>query len=257
MEKAVVVRLLLVGVMVIFQLTLVAKTFAQATALGVATYIAIPEKNIPDGSIISFSGKGYFISRNPYDTLVVGVVSRSPAMALSEEGQKDAYPVITSGTVNVRVTSANGAIKAGDTITTSATPGVGMKATKSGYAIGIAQQNYNSKSIGLIQVTLNMHYGYVNRSIGNSIFEIFKIGEVAGSESPTVVFKYVISAIIVILSFVLGFFSFGRIAALGVEAIGRNPLAARMIQVGIALNVVITVSIIASGFVISYLVLRF
>jgi F0F1-type ATP synthase membrane subunit c/vacuolar-type H+-ATPase subunit K len=61
---------------------------------------------------------------------------------------------------------------------------------------------------------------------------------------------------VVILSFILGFISFGRIANTGVEALGRNPLAGKMIQFGIFLNVLITISIVIAGFALAYFVLR-
>jgi hypothetical protein len=79
---------------------------------------------------------------------------------------------------------------------------------------------------------------------------------VATTEEPTVVFKYFLAGMILLLSFVIGFFSFGRIANTGIEALGRNPLAAKIIQLGIMLNVLITVAIIGSGLVMAYFVLR-
>jgi len=53
----------------------------------------------------------------------------------------------------------------------------------------------------------------------------------------------------------LGFVAFGRVAGRGVEALGRNPLAARVIQLGIFLNVFITVAIIAAGILVAILIL--
>ncbi|HRN96392.1 MAG TPA: hypothetical protein PLD54_03025, partial [Candidatus Levybacteria bacterium] len=76
------------------------------------------------------------------------------------------------------------------------------------------------------------------------------------TEEPTTVFKYFLAGLIMVLAFVIGFFSFGRIANTGIEALGRNPLASRMIQLGIMLNVLITVAIIASGLVMAYFVIR-
>jgi F0F1-type ATP synthase membrane subunit c/vacuolar-type H+-ATPase subunit K len=70
------------------------------------------------------------------------------------------------------------------------------------------------------------------------------------------VFKYFIAALIVFASFFFGFYIFGRVAGKGVEALGRNPLASKMIEMGIVMNVVITVVIILSGLGLALVILR-
>ena len=59
----------------------------------------------------------------------------------------------------------------------------------------------------------------------------------------------------VVASFVFGILHFGKMAKSGVEALGRNPLAAKTIQFGILLNVLIAIVIMALGLGIAYLVL--
>src|SRR3989338_11071483 len=59
--------------------------------------------------------------------------------------------------------------------------------------------------------------------------------------------KYIIAGIVVLASFLTGFFTFSRSVANGVEAIGRNPLA----KVSIYLSIAITgVGIFASILII-------
>jgi hypothetical protein len=71
-------------------------------------------------------------------------------------------PVALSGRVPVKVTSANGAIHAGDYITTSFIPGAGMKATEAGMVIGKALADYDNSdpsAIGTVLVFVdNMYY---------------------------------------------------------------------------------------------------
>ena len=231
----------------------------QNSSVSVANDVPIKEKNIPNGAIVSFSDKGYFLTTTAYDSQVVGVVALNPAVELNAQGTVGAYPVVSDGTAVVRVNSSNGNIKKGDLLTSSSAKGVAMRATHAGYIIGIAEDSYSSrdtKAVGEIPVVVTLHYDIVNSQQGTSIWQIFSIGQAASYESPTLVFKYLVAAAVVILSFVLGFLSFGRIAALGIEALGRNPLAARKIQIGIVFNVLITIIIILAGFGIGFLVLR-
>jgi F0F1-type ATP synthase membrane subunit c/vacuolar-type H+-ATPase subunit K len=62
--------------------------------------------------------------------------------------------------------------------------------------------------------------------------------------------------IVVLGSMILGFLSFGRAAAKGVEALGRNPAASRIIHLGIIFNVAIVVAIALAGLAVAFLILR-
>ncbi|MDO8335482.1 MAG: hypothetical protein Q7T74_01715 [Candidatus Saccharibacteria bacterium] len=232
----------------------------QNISLGIANYVTISGKDIKDGDIITSSEKGYFKSKTPYDPLVIGVISIKPALSINIEGsQESSYPVITSGNVEVNVSSINGDIKEGDLITSSSIPGAGMKANQTGYIIGRALDPYSSRdksAIGKINIVLNLHYSYSSSKTPSRISDILNLSVLATYESPSAVFKYVVAGIIILLSFILGVFSFGRVANTGVEALGRNPLAGKMIQLGIVFNVLITLSIIAAGFVMAFLIIR-
>lgn len=236
--------------------------FAQENlSLGIANYLPVQGK-VDNGDIVSFTNKGYFKSKTPYDPLVIGVVSKNPAVSLSIQGEdaEKTIPVISSGNVEVKVSSENGDIKEGDLITTSSIEGVGMRATKTGYVIGTALDSYsskNTKTTGKINITLNLHYSYSTSSNLNTLSDILNLSLLATYESPSAIFRYVLAGVVVLLSFILGIFSFGRVASTGVEALGRNPLAGKMIQLGIVFNVLITVAIIGAGMFIAYIIVRF
>ena len=120
----------------------------------------------------------------------------------------------------------------------------------------MALNNYTSKQIGMIQVALNIRYATLNVKITDNLLDIFKLSSLATYEQPLTVFKYFISALVVFASFFFGFFVFGKVAGKGVEALGRNPLASKMITLGIIFNVIITVSIILSGLGLALIILR-
>lgn len=229
-------------------------------SLGIANYVEIQGENIKDGDIISSSENNYLLSNTPYDPLVIGVVSTKPAVSLNITGSDEStYPVVSAGNVLVNVTSVNGNIKEGDLIASSSIPGAGMKATQTGYIIGRALDPYSSsdkKAIGSINLALNLHYSFSSAKTQSSLTDILNLSMLATYESPSAVFKYVVAGFVILLSFILGVLSFGRVANTGLEALGRNPLAGKMIQLGIIFNVLITISIIVAGFGMAYLIIR-
>jgi F0F1-type ATP synthase membrane subunit c/vacuolar-type H+-ATPase subunit K len=259
--------LLTVFLLTFFSLTNIA--FAQNASssgavgeatLGVAKMVEVKEKDIKDGSIITSSEKGSMLSNFGYDAHVIGVVSRDAAILLSNNKDESfGIPVISTGQVYLLVSSKEGSIKKGDLITTSIIPGVGVKATKSGYVLGTALENYTNpdpKKIDKIVVDLDLHYFNSKPTFPGSLTDIFKIAILSTKEGPSSIFKYIVAAIVVLGSFVLGFMTFGRTAAKGVEALGRNPSAKSVIYLGIIFNVSIVVVIVLAGLTVAFLILR-
>jgi hypothetical protein len=235
-----------------------AQTNPQDTSFGVAYFVPVKDKNVKDGAIVSFTKQGYVLSTVEYDPLVVGVVSENPAVVFNVDSEGET-PLISTGNAYVNVSTINGAIKPGDAITTSNIKGVAMKSTRTGYIIGTANDAFASKNpneVKKLSVTLNIHFVSLNPKPVNNLMDVFNLTALATYEQPTTVFRYFLAGFIVILSFVFGFVSFGRVASRGVEALGRNPLAGRMIQFGIFLNVLITIAIIVAGLGIAYVILR-
>lgn len=228
------------------------------TSFGVANFLPVEGKDMKDGAIVSSIGGRYKLSSKEYDQQMIGVVSQNAAVVFQLESQNQT-PVLSNGNAFVLVSGANGAIKKGDLITSSGSEGIGMKATKSGYVVGSALEDFNPSNpneVKKLHVALNIRFNSFKTQVSHSLFDVLNLTAIATTEEPTVVFKYFLAGLIVVLSFVIGFFSFGRIANTGLEALGRNPLAARMIQLGIMLNVLITVAIIATGLIMAYFVLR-
>lgn len=231
---------------------------AEDISLSFATYVPIKDKTVPAGSIVSFAPDGDILSKAAYDPLLVGVVVQTPAVAIKiDNAGSKTYPIVTSGTVPVRVSTANGAIKKGDLITSSTTRGVGIKAGKSGYVVGAAVDNYSGKEPGMIDVAVNIHYQNSNVNVSSGVIDALNLSVLATYDQPLTIFKYVVAAIVAIVSIVFAFFAFGRLANTGIEALGRNPLAGRMIQFGILLNVLISLAIVGLGLTVAYFIIKF
>ncbi len=230
-----------------------------AASLGVAQMVAVNAKSVQDGSIISSSPNGPILSDIPYDPQVLGVVARDAAIIFTSTEVKNGVPVIPVGRVYVLVSTANGPIKTGDEITTSTTPGVGVKATKDGYVLGTALEddtNPNTKQVDKIALNLELHYFNAKPTLAGSLSDIFKLAILPTKNGPSAIFKYLVAALVLFGSLILGFLTFGRTAAKGVEALGRNPAASRAIQLGIIFNVFIVIVIILAGLSIALLILR-
>ncbi len=231
-----------------------------AVSYGIANRILIDGNDIRTGNIISSKGTGGFmLSSAPYDPAMVGVVAENPAILIhiGEEGGR--FPVVSTGNAYVNVSLENGDIQEGDPITTSSIRGVGMRASKSGYIIGNATEDFSSSNkdeVRPINVAINIRYQNPKITVQSKLSDISNLSAAALSEEPLTVFKYVVAGIVIVLSFIIGFFTFGRIAARGVDALGRNPLAIKRIGFGIALNVIITVVIVVSGIGIAVVILR-
>lgn len=227
--------------------------------LGVARMIEVQEKNVKDGSVISSANTGAKLSNIPYDPQVIGVVSENAGILFASDDVVNGVPVISVGKLYVLVSAKEGAIKKGDLLTTSTIPGVAVKATKDGYVLGMALENFtnpNPQQTEKIAVELNLHYFNAKPTLLGSLTDILKFALLPTKEAPTPVFKYIVAALVVIASFILGFMTFGRTAAKGVEALGRNPAASKIIHFGIILNISIVVIIILAGITVAFLILR-
>lgn len=265
-------RKVLLLIALLFFLTFTKQSFAQTPptqnnvnlqdgvgSLGVARMVSIGEKDVKDGSLISSSLEGVKLSTIPYDAQILGVVARDAGIIIASSEEKDALPVISSGSVYVLVSSKNGSIKKGDIITSSTIPGVAVKAVKSGYVLGYAKEDYNDSDpnkAGKIAVDLSLHYFNSRSTLVGTLTDIFKIALLPTKDSPNAIFKYIVAALVVLGSFLLGFLTFGRTAAKGVEALGRNPAASKTIHLGIILNVSVVIIIILAGITVAFFILR-
>lgn len=231
---------------------------AAEVSTGVAQYLAVPG-NVTDGLIVCSDTSGYHLCDSDYDPSMAGVITLSPAATFSEATPSaDTVPVVNTGKAYVKVSGASGAIAAGDFITSSSEPGIAVKAIKSGYVLGTASEPFagtTSADQGQILVSLAVRPAVLSSGAGNNLIEMVKQGMESAFLTPLSALRYVIAGILVIISVGYGLSHFGKLAKSGVEAVGRNPLASRAIQLSVLFNVVLTIGIIAVGVFIAYLVL--
>lgn len=234
--------------------------FAQDDSIsaGLAVSIPIADQNVQDGDIISSTPAGYVLCKTAYDPTIYGIMVAVPAIALeSSIPQVGFYPVTTVGKLYVRVSNANGNIKIGDYVTSSTTPGVGQKAITDGFVIGTALENFDSGTIGKILVSVKPSYtvAVVGGPRGINLFANFKSAASSPFLTPLTSMRYILAVLITVLAFFIGFRTYGRIAGSGLEALGRNPLAARVISISIIFNIALAGMIVVAGLAIAYFIL--
>ena len=231
--------------------------FAQEFTLGIGEPVPVEGEDIPDGAVVSFREGKYSLSSKAYDPSVYGVISIKPSVNYEDRNAGAKLSVITSGLAYVQVTTAGGNIAEGDFITSSETPGVGFKAGRSGYVLGQALDKYDQAptAVGQIPIKVNVHFSSVTRPLTGNLLDNLQSALEATVITPLAALRYLLAALIAILAFGLGMIYFGRVASRGVEAIGRNPLASRVIQFSIVVNLVFTLMLMFGGLALAYIIL--
>lgn len=226
------------------------------TGSGVATSTAITG-DYKDGDVVCVDGGDIgTVCKKAYDSNMIGVIVENPGVSFIDDS--GGVPVVSSGNVYTNVSSINGPIRRGDFITSSTIPGVAQLAKKSGYVLGLALEDYtntNTSEVGRILVSVSVRPAILTTGAGDNLIELVKEGVSGAFESPLAALRYIVAGILVVASFLFGILHFGKMAKSGVEALGRNPLAAKTIQFGILLNVLIAIVIMALGLGIAYIVL--
>lgn len=246
--------LTLMGLLIFFGFANFFLLRAQVSSSGIS--ISIPlEGEARNGDIVCLVDGKYRLCSSAYSSEIFGVVSNNPAAAFEIPNEPNTVLVLSSGIARVRVVNKNGNISQGNLITTSDIEGVGQKSERSGYVLGSALEDFESDEIGEILVAINIHPAAALKTARNDLVQILREGLAVPLFEPLAALRYILAALMILIAFTLGFVYFGRVAKTGVEAIGRNPLAGRQIQLSIVLHVIITVSIILVGLGVAYLIL--
>ena len=227
---------------------------------GLAISLPIQGENIRSGHIICGSDSGFILCQNAFDPQVTGVIVDNPALALEAPGTEGDVTrlVLQDGTADVIVSGINGPISEGDFIATSEIPGVGQRADRNGYVLGSALEAFepqNEEDSGSILVSINIHPAAGLSGARSDLLQALRQGLSAPVFEPLSALRYILAAMMILVAFSLGFIYFGRVAKTGIEAIGRNPMASRMIQITVVINIVITIVIVLIGLAIAYLIL--
>ena len=228
------------------------------TSSGIARYI-VASGETQDGTVICATETGNVPCTRGYDANMVGVVASTPAVSFqTETPAAGTVPIVDGGKAYVRVSGVNGGVVAGDFVTSSLEAGVAVKALKSGYVLGTVTQDWqpeNPEDTKLIPVSIGIKPAILSTSASDNLFELIKQGMESAFMTPLSALRYVVAGIILILSVGFGLTHFGKLAKSGVEAVGRNPLASKAIQLSVMFNVLLTVGIILVGVAVAYLTL--
>jgi hypothetical protein len=115
---------------------------------------------VEDGDVVFISGDNTMSKcSRPYDPKAAGVVKKTGGLTMDDD-LEGGVPVALLGKVPCKVSIENGAIKPGDPLTASSTPGHAMKATQPGTIVGKALQAFDGSSgkTGKIMVLVNVSW---------------------------------------------------------------------------------------------------
>ena len=230
----------------------------NAQEIGTGIAIAIDLEGGEDGDLICAAQGGYTKCNKINDSSMYGIITDNPSAKFEVAGLNNPRYVLTSGKANLKVTSANGNIQEGDFVASSDRAGIGQKASESGFVLGTALETYesgDSNAVGKILVSISIHPEVGLGTARTNLLQVIRQGASGAILEPLDSFRYLIAALVVISSFIMGFIYFGRVARSGVEAIGRNPLASRIIQFNMILHIVMSIVIVLIGLAIAYLIL--
>ena len=143
-------------------------------------YQGDPDNLAKPGDVVSLETKNGITvvvpAKKLMDTAAIGVVTTNPALVLDDGSVTDAkVPVALAGRIPTNVSTKNGAIHVGDYLTSSAIPGVAVKAISTGPVIGQAMEEYTeSDPIKVHQVIMfvkNTYNGISSNDIAGLTFQ--------------------------------------------------------------------------------------
>jgi hypothetical protein len=221
----------------------------------IASYFEVSEpEDVKVGDIISRVEEKLIRAKVVYDKDLFGVVTEKALIVFGKK-TPNTFPIVTWGETLVRVSNKNGEIKKGDFITSSDIPGLGQKATASGFVIGKALEDFNREE-GLMRVFVNVQYLSVGRKrIGWREVIGGILSGLARPENFPQVLRYIFALLIGGGSFFFGFFSLIKALREGIIGISRNPLAKRSIRMAMILNLVGIILLTAAGLFLALFVI--
>ncbi len=243
-----------IGLLVLLFVLATLPVKAQELSSGLAIQVPI-EGDAVSGDLLCSAGTMFSKCKTEYQTSMYGVVVDKSALEINDSELPNSKLVVTSGIAAVRVTNSNGEIKKGSLITSSNTEGLGQLASKNGYVLGTSLDDLSGDT-GVVQVVINIHPAAgMGKSTGSNLVQFIREGLTVPIFEPLESFRYLLAGVMVVIAFTLGLLYFGRSSRAGIEAIGRNPLARKVIQFTTVLNVLLTIVIVGAGLVVAYFIL--
>ncbi|OGG48224.1 hypothetical protein A2678_01415 [Candidatus Kaiserbacteria bacterium RIFCSPHIGHO2_01_FULL_53_31] len=242
----------------------------QPDTIAIAKTYIISDDAALSGDLVSFdqTTQTFRLAQEAGDPNVLGVVVTDPMIVL--DTNPGGVPVVSTGTVTVNVTNANGTISVGDYITSSAVPGKAQKAdTSDSFVIGTALDSFPSGTIATEELSgLAEDSGSIRAqlALGPPVLDetateteqLVTVGEDIGITAPVaVLIKYLLAAMVVFGTIFIAFRNFGSNLKDSIVSIGRNPLAKASIQSMVVLNTVLIILVSIAGLFLGLLILFF
>lgn len=235
----------------------------------VATSVIIVE-NVRDGNVVSYdeAAKEFVLSRGVGDERVVGVVTLDPVLHLtSDTAVAGATPIARSGEARILVSTEAGAVRAGDYVTASDRPGIGMRAPRDRniYVLGIALEDMvllgddegGDGSIGLVPVMLRVGFTSAEDSSASATPVVVATPDKPEPEQLPesgvdlmMLLRYLIAAAVAFGAVVIALRSFGGSLSQSIISVGRNPLAKSSITSMLVWNSILIVVVSGLGLAI-------
>ena len=250
----------------------VCPVYAQdSPGIEVTSVYPVADQSAVEGDIVINSETGIVLTKTAYENRMFGVVQDQPLIVFRNV-DGTGTPIIRSGNALVNVTTVNGPIKQGDLVTSSAIAGKGQKADKSGYVLGTALEDFTGETgssvtldnkqykQGKIQIALRIEFAEIDRArSSNRLVEYIDAALFSTVKDPDQVIRivrYTGAVLVIMATAVFAYLVFARTISNGIQAIGRNPLARRSIQVAIILNIIFSAMVIILGIIASFVLLR-
>ncbi len=125
-------------------------TMTRIAGADLAEYYPTKDLTLEEGDIVSIDPafSGHIRKANQPHQKTVGIISTNPAMVLGNTPDKENNRLVgLTGKVPVKVSSLNGTILIGDSITASSLPGIGAKPNQAGYVVAQALEEFNPEKL--------------------------------------------------------------------------------------------------------------
>ncbi len=227
-------------------------------AKGVSTSILDIIGEAKTGHIVTLKSDSYTLANEPFDYDIVGVIVENSSLTLVDTGNQTAKLVMQKGEAEILASNTSGDIKKGDYITSSNTPGVGQKADKNGFVVGRALEDLTvdpQTNTGMVWSVIEPKYTYINNTMKTNLLDALRSGSLSPLLNPVESLRYILAALIVAATFIIGFSTFGKSSSRTIEALGRNPLAQRSIKTAMIFNMILAFGVMLIGLALAYLIL--
>jgi hypothetical protein len=221
------------------------------------------------GTLVSKQGAALKKASIDNETQLLGVVSGRDLIELNS----NVVQVANVGIVSAYVSDIGGDIKEGDSIAASPLEGIGMKAERNGYIVGVAQADFSEAtqvynvdvdtrdggtdavSVGLLPVKLQVGYRTLpeTQTSPYPAFLMHLATNIAGKEVP--VLRVTLALIILLVGVIIIILLIYTSIRFSILSIGRNPLAAKSVHKGLLGSIFFAIGVLLFTLLSLYLVL--